>query len=166
MMGMGITIAIGAAILDIEQVMPHRGSMRLVDRVLAWDSEHITVAVQVPLEGPFHAEGGVPAYVGIEYMAQAVACWAGCQARLRGLPPPLGFLLGSRRYACTVPVFASGWRLRVEARRELMGDNGLGVFACRIVREGENEAEELELASANVSVFEPPDAQAYLEPQG
>ncbi|MDE2406762.1 MAG: hotdog family protein [Xanthomonadaceae bacterium] len=150
---------LGAAILDIEQVLPHRGSMRLVDRVLHWDAERIAVAVQVPVDGPFHAEGGVPAHVGIEYMAQAVACWAGCQARRRGLPPPLGFLLGSRRYVCTVPVFASGWLLQVEARREIMGDNGLGVFACRIV------CESRELAQANVSVFEPSDAQAYLSQQ-
>ena len=102
-------------------------------------------------------DGGVPAYVGIEYMAQAVACWAGCQARMRGLPPPLGFLLGTRRYASHVPMFTCGHVLRVEARRELMGDNGLGVFACRILQG------DMELAAANISVFEPPDAAAYLE---
>jgi predicted hotdog family 3-hydroxylacyl-ACP dehydratase len=47
--------------------------------------------------------------------------------------------------------------LRVEATRELLGDNGLGMFSCRILGDGE------ELATANVSVFEPPDAMAYLE---
>ena len=44
-----------------------------------------------------------------------------------------------------------GLRLRIECHRELMGDNGLGMFACRLL-DGERE-----LASANVSVFEPPD---------
>ena len=144
------------AITDIETVIPHRGAMRLVDRVLDYDEDGVAVELVVPADGPFHAVDGVPAYVGIEYMAQAVASWAGCMARLQGRPPPLGFLLGTRRYESSVPVFGSGLRLRVEARRELIGDNGLGVFACRILGDGQP------LASANVSVFEPQDAQAYL----
>jgi hypothetical protein len=45
----------------------------------------------------------------------------------------------------------------VEAQCELMGENGLGMFACRIL------AGDVELAVANVSVFEPRDAMAYLE---
>jgi len=145
------------AIADIEYVIPHRGAMLLLDRVLGYDADGIAVELRVPGDGPFHVEGGVPAYVGIEYMAQAVACWAGCMARKRGEAPPIGFLLGSRRYASAVPLFASGRRLRVEARREILGENGLGVFACRILEDGR------ELATANVSVFEPPDAAAYLE---
>ena len=38
-----------------------------------------------------------------------------------------------------------------------MGDNGLGVFACRLL-DGDDE-----IAAANVSVFEPPDPDAYLD---
>lgn len=141
---------------DIETVIPHRGLLLLVDRVLEYDDESIAVEVEIAPDGPFHVRGGVPAYVGVEYMAQAVACWAGCQARARGEPPPLGFLLGTRRYACAVPLFESGQTLRVEARREIMGSNGLAVFACRIASNGR------ELATANVSVFEPADVAAYL----
>ncbi|MGY2437081.1 ApeP family dehydratase, partial [Escherichia coli] len=69
----------------------------------------------------------------------------------------LGFLLGSRRYSSARSSFPSGSRLRVQARCELLGDNGLGMFACRIL------AGEDEWATANVSVFEPADAMAYLE---
>ena len=146
-----------AAVFDIEQVIPHRGTMLLVDRLLDWSDDTVAVELRVPAESPFHVDGGVPAWVGVEYMAQAVACWAGCQAREQDRPPPIGFLLGTRRYDCAVPVFASGSLLRVEARRELLGENGLGVFACRIVAGDE------EIATANVSVFEPPDALAYME---
>lgn len=150
-------MAAAPAIHDIEQVIPHRGTLLLLDRVLEYDAESIAVELCVPTDSPFHVEGGVPAYVGVEYMAQAVACWAGCHARARGEPPPLGFLLGTRRYECAMPLFSSGLHLRVEARREILGENGLGVFACRIL------AADRELATANVSVFEPPDAMAYLE---
>lgn len=143
-------------ILDIEQVIAHRGAMRLVEQVIEYDADSIAVAITVPDDGLFHEAAGVPGWVGIEYMAQAVACWAGCMARLRDQPPPLGFLLGTRRYACSTPCFEPGTRLRIEARREVMGDNGLGVFACRIL------AGEQELAQAHVSVFEPPDAKVLI----
>ena len=142
---------------DIESVIPHRGLLLLVDRVLDYDDESIAVEVRIAPDGLFHIQGGVPAYVGVEYMAQAVACWAGCHARARGESPPIGFLLGTRRYECAVPLFKSGMTLRVEARREIVGSNGLAVFACRIA------SDDQELATANVSVFEPVDAGAYLE---
>ena len=56
-------LTLGAPIRDIEHVLPHRASMRLVDRVLAWDADSITVTLCVPADGPFHVDGGVPAYV-------------------------------------------------------------------------------------------------------
>lgn len=142
---------------EIEALIPHRGAMRLIDRLIDWDAEAIRVGLRVPAQGPFHEADGVPAFVGIEYMAQAVAAWAGCQARTRGAEPPLGFLLGTRRYACTLAHFPPGMALTIEARCELMGENGLGAFACRIL-----SGEEV-LAEALISVFEPPDAAAFLE---
>ena len=141
----------------IEELIPHRGPMRLIDHLIHWDEHAIRVGLRVPEHGPFHQAEGVPNFVGIEYMAQAVAAWAGCQARARGAEPPLGFLLGTRRYACTQAHFPPGMALSIEARCELMGENGLGAFACRILSGDEV------LAEALISVFEPPDAAAFLE---
>ncbi|PII20157.1 hypothetical protein CR919_09870 [Stenotrophomonas sp. LMG 10879] len=141
----------------IEEVVPHRQDMCLLDRILRWDQDSIEAELVVPEAGLFIEDGAVPAWVGIEYMAQAIAAWAGCRARTAGNPPRLGFLLGSRRYASTRSSFPSGTRLQVQARCELLGDNGLGMFACRIL------AGEEEWAVANVSVFEPADSMAYLE---
>ncbi len=142
---------------NIDAVLPHRDSMRLIDRLLDWQEESIVVEVDVPAHGLFTTPEGVPAWVGVEYMAQAISAWAGCKARQAGQPPSIGFLLGTRRYTAHQPYFAAGSCLRVEARCELMGENGLGMFACRISADGN------ELAVANVSVFEPRDAMAYLE---
>jgi len=142
---------------DIDAVLPHRDSMRLIHRVVAWQDESIAVEVDVPAQGLFCTPDGVPAWVGVEYMAQAIAAWAGCRARHAGRAPSIGFLLGTRRYTAHQPFFAAGSCLRVEAQCELMGENGLGMFACRIL------AGATELAVANVSVFEPRDAMAYLE---
>lgn len=141
----------------IEDVVPHRQDMCLLDRIVRWDEEGIVAELVVPEAGLFVEEGGIPAWVGIEYMAQAIAAWAGCRARTAGNPPQLGFLLGSRRYSSARSSFPSGTCLQVQARCELLGDNGLGMFACRIL------AGEDEWAVANVSVFEPADSMAYLE---
>ncbi|MER2176158.1 MAG: hypothetical protein ABS955_00490 [Stenotrophomonas maltophilia] len=142
---------------DIDAVLPHRDSMRLIHRVVAWEDASIAVEVDVPAQGLFCTPDGVPAWVGVEYMAQAIAAWAGCRARHAGRAPSIGFLLGTRRYTAYQPFFTAGSCLRVEANCELLGENGLGMFACRIL------AGDIEMAVANVSVFEPTDAMAYLE---
>ena len=63
-------------------------------------------------------------------MAQAVAAWSGARARGAGGSPRIGFLLGSRRYEAREPVFAAGAELRVSARCELVGENGLGMLTA------------------------------------
>ena len=134
----------------IEALIPHRGAMRLLDRVLEIDHERVLAEVDVPFDGLFVRDGAVPSWIGIEYMAQAVAAWAGMRARQAGGAPRPGLLLGTRRYETHCDGFASGTCLQVEARCEIMGGNGLGQFACRIVHEGR------ELAVARISVMDPP----------
>ena len=134
----------------IGAVVPHRGRMLLVDRLLAHDEDAVVVEAVVDLGNPFADAQGVPPWIGIEYMAQAISAWAGCRALLRGEPVRIGFLLGTRRYHGDARPFAIGARLRIEARREIFGDNGMGLFSCRILEQG------VERARAQVSVFEPP----------
>lgn len=141
----------------IEDVVPHRQDMCLLERITQWDQDTLEAELVVPESGLFVENGEVPAWVGIEYMAQAIAAWAGCRARRAGREPNIGFLLGSRRYTSTRDVFPSGTRLRIDARCELLADNGLGMFACSL------QAGDEQWAVANVSVFEPADAMAYLE---
>jgi predicted hotdog family 3-hydroxylacyl-ACP dehydratase len=145
--------------IDIETVVPHRGRMLMVDQLLANDPDSVVVSAVIGRDNLFADAQGVPAWVGIEYMAQAIAAWAGCRALTRKEPAKIGFLLGTRRYDCQCQHFAFGAQLRIEATRELFGENGLGMFSCRIL-EGE-----LELAKAHVSVYEPPDSAAFLETQ-
>ena len=130
--------------------VPHRGAMSLLATVAHCDDERIEARVRVPSDGLFAADDGVPAWVGIEYMAQAVAAWSGARARSGGGSPRIGYLLGSRRYEAAVPVFEAGAELQVFAQCELMGDNGLGMFLCRIEQRGRV------LATGRLSVFEPP----------
>jgi predicted hotdog family 3-hydroxylacyl-ACP dehydratase len=140
--------------------VPHRGPMNLLDDVEHCDELTIVARVRVPGEGLFHGAEGVPAWVGIEYMAQAVAAWSGARVRTGGGSPRIGYLLGSRRYEAAVPAFDVGAQLRVFASCELMGDNGLGMFDCRIEQDGRV------LASGRLSVFEPPDQESVPSQSG
>lgn len=141
----------------IEQLIPHRGPIRLIERLIHADGPHVRAVATVPRQGPFCTAAGVPIWVGVEYMAQTIAAWAGLRAQAKGLPPPLGFLLGTRRYSCTLTHLPPGAELVIEANCEIIGENGLAAFDCRILLDRHCVAE------AMLSVFQPPDAQAFLE---
>lgn len=141
---------------SILELVPHSGAMSLLDRVIAVEGERLSAEVVVPADGLFSHDGGVGAWVGIEYMAQAVAAWAGWQARQLGEAPRIGLLLGTRRYRCSLPRFAAGQTLQVDIERGYQADNGLGQFECRIHADG------TELASATLTVFGPKDPSAFL----
>jgi 3-oxoacyl-[acyl-carrier-protein] synthase-1 len=145
---------------DFRTLVPHSGAMALLDRVVSADDETLSAEVRIRADSMFCGAVGVGAWAGIEYMAQAVAAHAGYIARLRGEPVKIGFLLGSRRYECSRPMFDIGSVLRVHARRVLQGENGLGSFECWI------DAGEQRIATAIVNVFQPDNANDFLkEPQ-
>ena len=141
---------------DITQLVPHRPPMLLIDRLLADDAEFVRVEAIIKPDAFFLAEQGMPAWVGIELMAQTVAAWAGLRSVQGGTPVKVGFLLGTRRYECTRAFFPVGARLEIEARQEMVAENGLAVFACRLFLEGEL------LASAQLNAFQPPNVEEYL----
>jgi predicted hotdog family 3-hydroxylacyl-ACP dehydratase len=141
----------------IESYIPHRGAMRLIDRVLEVGDEHVVAEVDVPFDGLFVRDGRVPPWIGIEYMAQTVSAWAGSRARGQGGTPRAGLLLGSRRYEVKCDGFPSGTRLRIEVRCELVAANGLGQFDCRIVMDGKD------VATARISVLDPPEGSTILQ---
>jgi predicted hotdog family 3-hydroxylacyl-ACP dehydratase len=139
----------------VAEVLPHAGAMILLDRVDELEAERIVCARGLRAGEPFiDADGGLPAWAGIELMAQAIAAWAGCHARAAGEPVRQGFLLGARQYRCDADAFPAGAELRIEATRGFHDDEGMGVFACRIDGGGVS-------AEARLTVFSPPDAATF-----
>jgi predicted hotdog family 3-hydroxylacyl-ACP dehydratase len=141
---------------EIVDIVPHAGKMCLLNKAVDGDTESLNCEVTIRECDLFFVDGGVDAWVGIEYMAQAVAAWAGWRARLRGETPRIGFLLGSRRYECTRPRFALGDNLQVGVHRQFQADNGIGQFDCRIAIAGQT------VAHATLTVFEPTSADDFL----
>ena len=144
---------------DIHTLVPHSGAMSLLGRLLAADEETLDAQVTIKPDSMFCDGSAVGAWVGVEYMAQAVAAHAGHAAKLRGEPVRVGFLLGTRRYTCSVAAFAVGSVLNIHVQRALQAENGLGAFDCRILEAGEGR----ELASATITVFQPDNVEEFLQ---
>jgi predicted hotdog family 3-hydroxylacyl-ACP dehydratase len=131
----------------IAELIPHTGPMILLDRVIAFDEDSLSAELVVR-SGLFGDDRTVPAWVGIEYMAQTIGAYAGMKARLAGEPIRLGFLLGTRRYSGNAAEFKVGTALTVHVEK-IMQDDRLGAFECRIMGDG------IEI-SANLNVYQPP----------
>ncbi|MBT2370675.1 ApeP family dehydratase [Pseudomonas fluorescens] len=141
----------------LAELLPHAGDMILIDQVLAFDEEQIHTRLTVKPDGLFNRpDGSLPAWVGIELMAQSVAAYAGCHARQKGEAVALGFLLGTRKYECNVEHFPAGTELTIHGLRSLEDDNGMGVFECHLTGDGIQ-------ANARLNVFRPPHAANYLD---
>ena len=134
--------------------------MVLLDRVVEAGEGHIVVELTVRDDGLFSTPGHtVPAWVGLEYMAQAIAAFSGYHRKRRGQEIGLGFLLGTRHYQCSVGSFPCGARLRVRAEKIIEAANDMSVFGCRL--EGDNIH-----ADSNLNVLLPQDSKKFLAGKG
>jgi predicted hotdog family 3-hydroxylacyl-ACP dehydratase len=82
---------------EIEALVPQRGAMCLLDRVVSWDDAGIVCASASHRrpDNPLRARGRLHAVAGIEYAAQAVALHGALAAR-RGRPIGPGWLASLR----------------------------------------------------------------------
>ena len=130
--------------------------MSLLDNIIEYRDGWLRAEVCITVDSTFADEQGVPAWIGLEYMAQAVGAYSGWQERLKGGPPKLGFLLGTRKYLCSADYFAIGTTLTLTVQLEIEAANGLSVFKCDLEGEGVE-------ASANLNVFQPDDPDKFLQ---
>jgi predicted hotdog family 3-hydroxylacyl-ACP dehydratase len=142
---------------SIEELLPHRGPMLLIDRVTAADAERLSAQASVNAQAWYADAGGnMPAWIGVELMAQAIAAFVGLEQRRQGKPIKIGFLLGTRKYSCAVPAFARDAVLDVTAHLVYREASGLGAFDCHIELKGER------VADATIKVFEPDDPARFM----
>ena len=140
--------------ITLEELLPHQAPMLLLDRLLDYQGSRVRCETRV---GERHGllldeQGCLPAWVGLELMAQTIAAWAGMRGRERGEPVRIGMLLGSRQYQSQVARFAAGERLVIEAEC-LLEDNGMASFECRIL------CGDLRCAEARLSTYLPSDEE-------
>ncbi len=98
--------------LPASEIIPHRGTMLLVESLLAYDQAAGAGTVSGGIKfdsiftvAPENGDGAqLEDVVLLEMMAQAYACLRGYEDRLAGRPPGLGFLVGVRHFSCCRPI--------------------------------------------------------------
>lgn len=127
---------------SIDKLLPHDNPMILVDRAIEICDTSIHSQVDIGQHLMFFDQETktIPAYVGIEFMAQSIAAWSGYQALKKGEQPPIGFLLGSRRYQAQYDHFSQGQTLDIFAE-QVMENNGMAVFKAHIEHKGNTVAQ-------------------------
>jgi predicted hotdog family 3-hydroxylacyl-ACP dehydratase len=124
--------------------------MLLVDAVVAQGEESVECRARVREDNPFQRSGSLRAVVCLEYMAQAVAAFAGLRSADPG-PPRIGYLIAANRLVLSAAGLAVGDELSVHAKR-VWGEASLGNFECSVVRLG------VTIAQGTLSVYRPPPA--------
>jgi predicted hotdog family 3-hydroxylacyl-ACP dehydratase len=143
----------------IEKLLPHRGTMLLLDRAIEFDGE-TAVAEYTPRQSEWYSDGAgnMPAWIGIELMAQTVAVHVALTKIQLGLTPRMGALLGARSYRSAVTCFVAGRPLRIRVQLVFAdADSGLGAYGATIEQDGET------LANSALKVYEPENFELYLQ---
>ncbi|MDA9090582.1 hotdog family protein [Porticoccaceae bacterium] len=140
---------------SVIDVIPHGAPMSLLDDITSYTDTGLEAEVTIKESSLFCEEYGVPAWIGVEYMGQAVAAWAGVQARSDGRPVKIGFLVSTRRYESPVSHFPLGSQLKINVEQLTDNITGLRVFTCTI------NLKDIEI-QANLNVFMPDNLEEFL----
>lgn len=142
--------------VDLAELLPHSGRMRLLDAVLHHDAVATCCRVD-PLGSTLFedASGALPSWVALEYMAQCAAAHGALAAG--GRPAPRALLLGARRLEFSVLRLEGGRALEVEARHH-GGSRGLFAFDCTL----RDPASDAVLAAGRLNVYTLGDEESAL----
>ena len=116
----------------VDELVPHRGAMSLLDSIDDYGVDWLRASVTPRSCGLFAAPGGVPAWVGIEYMAQAAAAFGGIEQVQHGAAPSVGMLIGARYYRCMQDLFPFDAPLGVFVKIAMRDTKDFAAYDCRL----------------------------------
>ena len=103
---------------ELETLIPHRGKMLLLSRVNEYNLKEGTLCAECHvsetcvLYDPLI--GGVPAWAGFEFIAQAISAYSGIRNREMGIKSRMGFILSIPFMQIEIPVYKTGSRVEVK----------------------------------------------------
>ena len=142
--------------LQFDDLLPHRPPMTLLTQPISvvTRGEATAVADTSPRCIFYDPElKGVPACAALEYMAQTMALAVGAEHRRKGLPPKIGFVLGTRRLEVKVAAFENGKRYGTAAKC-VYADDEFASFDCVIT-----DPDGVTVATASLTAYQPPENQ-------
>jgi len=141
----------------VQDLIPHSDDMVLLDKIESYAEHRLQASLTITGDSLFAEDEGVPAWVGLEYMGQAIAALAGITARNRGEPVRVGFLVSTRRYEPEVSHFSCGSQLTITVEVVTFNTTGLRVFECSIYDEAYC------LVKANLNVYMPENIEEFMK---
>ena len=149
--------------IPLEDLVPHRPPMVLIDAVESFDAatKRLVARVTIGANQLFCTSDGVPNWVAIEYMAQTAAALVGYYDKVTApdFPSRPGLLLGTRRLDLKLERFEMGKTYRITAEN-VFNDADAASFACSV----EDEAGET-VATATLNAYRPPNMEQFMKEQ-
>ncbi|MBE7636510.1 3-hydroxylacyl-ACP dehydratase [Sneathiella sp. P13V-1] len=140
----------------IGDILPHDMPMILLDRYVSSTETGLTAEVIITEDAPFFSEGnGVPAYIGVEYIAQAIAAFNGLKDLKNGTEVQPGFLLGSRKVELKCDHFPLDSRPVVKVETSF-NDGEMAVF------DGTVTLNDKIVVNGRINVYQPADPSLML----
>jgi predicted hotdog family 3-hydroxylacyl-ACP dehydratase len=119
----------------VEKLVPHSGKMSLLSRVKEIDLAAHTLRSEVDIaQSSFFydsAMGGVPVWLGFEYMAQSIAALSGKYDLEHGIKPKLGFIMSVKGFEAKTNCFSNGTTISIFIK-ELVKLDSIVSFECAI----------------------------------
>jgi predicted hotdog family 3-hydroxylacyl-ACP dehydratase len=141
----------------VGDLVPHGGPMLLIDHLIAADDLSLRSSVTITTQSRFFTPGlGVPAYVGIEYIAQSISAYSGWRTKRNAAngegstAPKIGYLLGTRKMTLDCDYFPENAVLEIVVTN-IFEDGEMGVF------DGEIRLGDQIVVTARVNVYQPND---------
>jgi len=128
---------------EIRTLIPHSGSMCLLDSVTQWDDRSIVCVTNTHRDpaNPLRRAGRLSALHAFEYGAQAAAVHGGLRARSAGATAPPGYLAALRN-------------ARLHATRLDDIDGPLEIFASRLFGDSANTVYECRVSAGDIVIAE------------
>ncbi len=118
---------------SVEDLLPHTGRIILITDVVEWGDDWLIATVDHSQPSLFKREDGtIPAWVGIEYMAQTIGALIGIRDKQNNQPVRIGFLMGTNKYKSSTPYFAKDSILTVHVKEIYSNKVDLASFDCKI----------------------------------
>lgn len=142
----------------LDELLPHSEPMILIDKIIQCGEDEIVSEVKVTENNLFLDNNfNIPAWIGIEYMAQTVAAFIGYKTKKSSGSIKIGLLLGTRKYLAHKTHFKKDFEYRIKATH-LFDDQGLGSFDCQILESKNKDI----YCEAKINAYQPDDINAYL----
>ena len=104
---------------ELQTLIPHKGKMLLLSRVIEYDIEHsVRAEYDITRNCLFYDPvlDGVPSWAGFEFIAQAVSVLTGIRKREKGEKPNIGFILSIPSMRMEIPLFKNGSSVEIRVK--------------------------------------------------